>query len=349
MPRGTAIMEIERECIDAVLYRLYQVIKEDGRSNAGSRGNTIELLGVALRITKPRARISRSENRGKPFSAIGELLWYLKGSDTLEFIEPYVSAYKDDAVEGIIQGAYGPRLRAMREGIDQFASIEALLSKKPGSRRAVIQLFNAEDIATDHKEIPCTTTLQFHLRDGLLNMSVTMRSNDAYWGLPHDVFCFTMLQEMMARRLGVELGEYYQYVGSMHVYEKHLELLDQYVAEGCQRTMEMPPMPSGDPFALVGQLLNIENQLRHGGDLDAHAEMRDPYWGDIVRLLQVFWARVWAADHPARLIALRGQLETTFYRPYVDARLHLKGRLVAKQPTAEAAQFGVSHVAIEER
>lgn len=346
-PLGATIMEIERECIDAVLYRLYQDIKAEGRSNAGTRGNTIELLGVAIRITKPRARISRSENRGKPFSAIGELLWYLKGSDTLEFIEPYVSAYKDDAVEGIIQGAYGPRLRAMRQGIDQFASIETLLSKKPGSRRAVIQLFNAEDIATEHKEIPCTTTLQFHLRNGQLHMSVTMRSNDAYWGLPHDVFCFTMLQEMIARRLGVDLGEYYQYVGSMHVYEKHLDLLDQYVAEGFQRTMEMPPMPNGDPFDLVDQLLGIEDRLRHGDDLDAHAEMGDPYWGDIVRLLQVFWARVWAADHPARLAELRGQLATTFYRPYVDGRLHLKSR--AEQPQAEAAQIGENHVAVEER
>lgn len=52
---------------------------------------------------------------------------------------------------------------AMRGEIDQFASIERLLRRKPGSRRAVVQLFNAEDIATDHKEIPCTTTLQFHL------------------------------------------------------------------------------------------------------------------------------------------------------------------------------------------
>ena len=105
----------------------------------------------------------------------------------------------------------------MRGEIDQFESIERLLRRKSGSRRAVIQLFNAEDIAADHKEIPCTTTLQFHLREELLHMSVTLRSNDAYWGLPHDVFCFTMLQEMMARRLGVEIGEYYQYVGSMHV------------------------------------------------------------------------------------------------------------------------------------
>jgi thymidylate synthase len=37
-------------------------------------------------------------------------------------------------------------------------------------------------------------------------MVTTMRSNDAYLGLPHDVFCFTMLQEIIARSLGREIG-----------------------------------------------------------------------------------------------------------------------------------------------
>jgi thymidylate synthase len=164
---GGRAMEFEGESLDRVLHKLYTAISESGRSHQGSRGATRELLSVSLRILKPRARISRSENRGKPFSAIGELLWYLSGSDQLDFIKPYVSGYVSDAVNGTIEGAYGPRLLAMRGNINQFDSIERLLTRTPGSRRAVIQLFNAEDIATDHKEIPCTTTLQFHLREGL--------------------------------------------------------------------------------------------------------------------------------------------------------------------------------------
>lgn len=276
-----------------------------------------------MRIVKPRARISRSENRGRPFSALGELLWYLTGSDELEFIQPYVPEYTKDAVDGRIQGAYGPRLRSMRAEINQFASIERLLTENPGSRRAVIQLFNAEDIATDHKEIPCTTTLQFHVRKGLLHLSVTLRSNDAYWGLPHDVFCFTMLQEMMARRLGVEIGEYYHYVGSMHVYEDFLDGMREYVTEGVQRTIEMPVMPIGDPSIMIDRLLNVEQRLRAGETLDVGKEMSDPYWADIARLLQVFWARKWATDYHRQLDELRAALVSESYRPYVDGRRHL--------------------------
>lgn len=331
------LVEIERESLDAVLHQLYKEIDAHGRQHAGSRGNTLELLGVSLRITNPRARISRSENRGKPFSALGELLWYLSGSDSLDLIEPYVSEYAREAVGGILEGAYGPRLLAMRGSIDQFASVEKLLRKKPGSRRAVVQLFNAEDIAADHVEVPCTTTLQFHQREGRLHMSATLRSNDAYWGLPHDVFCFTMIQEMMARRLGISLGEYHHFVGSMHVYDDYLAEMRAYLAEGFQQVHAMPAMPEGNPFGRVDVLLALEGRLRQGEPIDVDAEMGDPYWADIARLLQVFWSRKHASsaeDHVRRLDEIRAQLASPSYGPYVDGRKALKIR--------EGAQTGVA-------
>jgi thymidylate synthase len=319
-------MRFTGDSLDAVLHKLYGALAKDGQKHTGTRGDTRELLSVTLHIAKPRARISISENRGKPFSALGELLWYLSGSDTLEFIEPYVGRYADDAINGILEGAYGPRLLTLRDGINQFDSIHRLLTDNPGSRRAVIQLFNAEDITTRHKEIPCTTTMQFHLRDGHLHMSTTLRSNDAYFGLPHDVFCFTMLQEMMAKRLGVEMGEYHQFVGSMHVYEDKLDEINAYVVEGFQQTCEMPPMPAGNPFDLVDRLLEIERRLRAGDSFAAANEIDDPYWADIVRLLQAFWAREWVSDYAARLKELKTELACDSYGPFLDGRLHLKSR-----------------------
>ena len=317
-------MEIERESLDQVIHALYIELLERGQWHTGSRGKNRELLGVSLRIRNPRARISISEDRGRPFSAIGELLWYLSGSDQLAFIEPYIGAYRDDSVDGILEGAYGPRFFSMRDGINQFQNIETLLRQSPGSRRAVIQLFNAEDIARRHKEIPCTTTLQFHLRDGQLHMSVTMRSNDAYFGLPHDVFCFTMLQEMMARRLQVELGEYYQYVGSMHLYEEMLERAEAYIEEGVQQVREMPEMPTPNPFSLVDRLLDAESRIRKGESVDASQCFEEPYWSDFVRLIQAFWSRFHADDHGAELDRLSDQLSYPDYRIYIDGRRHLR-------------------------
>ena len=118
-------MEISGDGLDDVLIELYgRLLASPGR-NKGTRGDTRELLGVGIRIRRPRARLSRSENRGKPFSALGEFLWYLSGSDELDFIRPYIKRYTDEAgPDGTINGAYGPRLFAMR-GIDQVAEVRA--------------------------------------------------------------------------------------------------------------------------------------------------------------------------------------------------------------------------------
>jgi len=325
-------MEIIGECLDAVLIDLYKSMLLNGETNKAGRGTTTEMLGVALRLSNPRARLSRSEDRGKPFSAIGELLWYLSKSDKLDFIQPYVPAYVQDAEEGRLYGAYGPRLFSMRGSIDQVANVIKLLSESPGSRRAVIQLFNAEDIEVRYPEIPCTTSLQFHVRNQKLHMSVTMRSNDAYWGLPHDVFCFTMLQEMMARKLALDIGEYYHYAGSMHVYEDYIPAMKAYVEEGYQKMIEMPPMPEGDQFECAAEILRAEDEIRHGGKVVAADFANSDYWGDIIRLVQIFWA----SGQKKPLDLLRDELVNPNYKTYVEGRRNMK----VKEPKTRGTALG---------
>lgn len=309
-------MEIVEDCIDDILNKLYGALLEKNYINEGSRGKTSELLGVALRLSNPRARISRSEDRGKPFSALGELLWYLSASDDLEFIEPYVPLYAKEAQEGRVHGAYGPRLFRMRDSINQIDNVVELLKGNTGSRRAVIQLFNAEDISQRYPDIPCTTSIQLHLRDGVLHMSVTMRSNDAYIGLPHDVFCFTMLQEMFARKLNAELGEYYHYAGSMHIYEDKIESAQRYVDEGYQRKIEMPRMPDGDPFEIVSKLLSAEGKIRNDEEINIGTIFPDGYWADIIRMIAIFWS----CGPTHKFEELENSFMNPIYKLYLEAR-----------------------------
>jgi len=242
-----------------------------------------------LRLTNPRARLSHTDKKGKIFSGLGELFWYLAKSDDVEQIAYYIKDYRDDAVDGRINGAYGPRIFAMR-GHDQFANITALLAERGSSRKAVIQLLNAEDVASRQKEIPCTCDLQFMIRRERLHMVTHMRSNDAFRGLPHDVFAFTMLQEVLARRLRVELGEYIHMVGSLHLYEEDEENARQYAAEGWQSTLTaaMPPMPEGDQQTDVDKLVTTEARIREGKKVDIEALRLPQYWADLARLLQIF-------------------------------------------------------------
>ena len=200
-----------------------------------------------------------------------------------------IPKYREFAEEGILFGAYGPRLLEMRGVTNQLENIISLLKRKSSSRQAVIQLFDAEDIIHEHKDVPCTTTVQFLQRRNHLEMITIMRSNDVYLGLPHDVFCFTMIQEIVARRLGVELGTYRHIVGSLHLYDRDNDAAASYLDEGWQATTEcMPSMPSGDPTAKFRCFLDAESNIRLRRSFDLDEMGLDKYWADLVRLLQLY-------------------------------------------------------------
>lgn len=181
-------MHVVCEILDDVLHELYPELLRSTNLVSTSRGGTSELVGVLVEIERPRARLSRTETRGKPFSCLGELLWYLSRDNRLDFVSYYIPKYVDESEDQVtVHGGYGPRLFKQR-GHDQVRNVVDLLRANPRSRRAVIQLFNAEDNSRRYVEVPCTTTLQFMVRDERVHLLTTMRSNDAYKGLPHDVF-----------------------------------------------------------------------------------------------------------------------------------------------------------------
>jgi thymidylate synthase len=280
-----------------------------------------EMIGVMLCLKNPLARLSRTETKGTIFSAFGELLWYLSKDNNLKFITYYIKQYKEETEDfKTIYGGYGPRLFNSQKKYNQVKNIIRLLRENPSSRRAVIQLFEAKDIERKHKEIPCTCTLQFINRGGALHMITYMRSNDAFLGLPHDIFTFTMLQEIIARSLCLELGTYNHSVGSLHLYENKKQLAQTYLDEGFQSTKKpMPIMPNGDPWPSVNALLNAEARIRHKKKIEIDDLRLDPYWIDLVRLLQIY-SLFKDKDHDA-IIDIKKGFSSNIYDTYVDKRL----------------------------
>lgn len=313
-------MEIARNSLDDLLAALYPFILENGVWNKDSRkGPNLDVVGVTLRLSDPRARLSRSRGRGRPFSALGELLWYLSGSDEAAFISPYIGYYAKPEQLDPVPDAYGPRLLGLMPdrgfGENQLTAVIEALGERPGTRRAIIQLYDSTDRAREG-DIPCTTALQFHARDGALHMTATMRSNDAWLGLPHDLFCFTMLQEMMATRLGLKLGEYVHFASSMHVYKSSQRGVRGYLAEGFQRIAPMPPMPPGDPFSAITSLLEVDRQARAQCAVEFSGLGLAPYYEDLARL-------VFANFHQgesARLDEALDGLHHREYHTYIDER-----------------------------
>lgn len=318
-------MYISADTLDDLMNEAFKAVLATGMTVKGSkgggtksRGGIRELMGVLLHLKNPRARLSRTETKGMVYSALGEILWYLSYSDKLEFIEYYIPAYKKDAeADGTLHGAYGPRLHKMRGEHDQMSNVIKLLQDNPSSKRAVIQLFDAADIEEKYKEIPCTCTLQFLIRDKRLFLFTHMRSNDAFRGLPHDIFAFTMLQEIVARILGIEVGEYYHSANSFHIYEKDVEATQLYLAEGFQSALSpMPPMPLGDPKEALVKLLEAEKKIRNEDSFVLPNDI-DDYWRDFMYLLRAYKIRKQSYNE---LVSLKKRVNP-IYRIYIDKYL----------------------------
>lgn len=203
---------------------------------------------------------------------------------------------------------------------DQISNVIRLLKEKPSSKRAVVQIFDAADIAAPHAEVPCTCTLQFMIRDARLHALTYMRSNDAFLGLPHDVFAFTMLQELLARSIGVEVGGYKHVAGSLHLYEEHEGAAQQYLREGIQARIgvAMPAMPSGDPWPSIQVLLETEARIRTGEAIDETTWTVEPYWRDLVLLLQAF--RHYKDKDEAKIAEVTQRLTSSVFKTYLEQK-----------------------------
>lgn len=111
--------------------------------------------------------------------------------------------------------AYGPRV------IDQIPLLIESLREDPWTRQAVLFIGRPEDGPTSHQ--PCTTTMQFLIRNEELYAFVSMRSWDLCRGLPYDIMMFQGIQEVMARCLQVETGYLSVTAGSAHIYKDQVD------------------------------------------------------------------------------------------------------------------------------
>jgi hypothetical protein len=115
------------------------------------------------------------------------------------------------------QGAYGPRIG------DQLEAVEDQLRRDPDTRQAVVNLWSETDRDPRWRDRPCTTHLQFMVREGRLDAFVSMRANDLWTGTCYDVFQFGQVQAAMAHVLGIPPGTYHHHATSLHIYERDVE------------------------------------------------------------------------------------------------------------------------------
>lgn len=228
-------MHITAESFNDAYNQLALMLRSNAQYTASPRGMRVkETLGVSFKIFNPRRRWIYNSARGfKHQYAIAEALWYLTGNDSTEWISYYAPFWRDISDDGTTaNSAYGSRIfrphhRIAGGRFTQWDWVKSELQRDPDSRRAVIHIKNPLDSIDAVKDVPCTLALQFMLRDNALHMIVNMRSSDLILGIANDIPAFTIMQELMALELGVNLGEYIHISNSLHVYERHWDMLDQ--------------------------------------------------------------------------------------------------------------------------
>ena len=172
-------------------------------------------------ITLPERKLSY------PFM-FGEATWMLQGKNDVASVSKYVGGIKRFSDDGVtFFGAYGPKI------ITQTSYVVDTLMKDNDSRQAVISIWRENPRSS--KDIPCTLTLQFFLREASdelwLHTIANMRSNDAWLGVPYDTFNFSAISFYIAcclgfRGLKCKLGELTIQAGSRHIYETDYKKLD---------------------------------------------------------------------------------------------------------------------------
>ncbi|TKC19102.1 thymidylate synthase [Robertmurraya kyonggiensis] len=278
---------IKADNMDDVLLLLLKEIEKRGEVHSPRGLETKEILGASFELTNPRNRVIINKKRKMSISfAIGEFLWYLRGSNQLEIINYYNKRYKNYSDDGeTLYGAYGKRIfgQTNTESQSQWSVLKEKLKNDPSSRQAVISIFTSKDLNHNSKDIPCTCLLQFFIRNNALHCITYMRSNDIIWGLPYDVFSFTMFQELLANQLGVNLGTYKHFAGSLHLYSNHYNLSHeiQNTNNPILKAMDTMPFTSDED---INKILEVEALLRNGKD---YSQIKLPeFWEKLISIIQ---------------------------------------------------------------
>jgi len=262
-------MEIVSESFAKVYGELLVKLMHNPEYESAPRGQqTKEITDVTLEIKDPLQCCYENERRSSQFKYIAaELIWYFSGDRGVKYIDQYAKFWRNIATydvpfkgskiedglsqeeaqerisqqmaehvieHGVVNSAYGDLIfkRKNEHGFSQYHWAFESLAKDKDTRQAILHFNMPTHQYEENRDFVCTLHGMFMIRDNKLNLTISMRSNDAILGTPTDVpfFC-TLLQQMYYHIKplypGLELGTYKHQVHSMHVYERHFDLINE--------------------------------------------------------------------------------------------------------------------------
>ena len=189
--------------------------------------DTKALFNIGFEIMNPMDNLITDEKRDwKHDYAEAEWQWYLSGNNNISKLGelygkvPEIWKRMADAW-GNVNSNYGWQWK--RNG--QLDKIVDMLKNNPKTRQACISIYDGKEFDEYSYDTPCTYAIQFTIIGQKLNMCVTMRSNDLWYGFCNDQYCFSKLQELVATETGLLIGSYYHFAHNLHLYDNIIEKL----------------------------------------------------------------------------------------------------------------------------
>lgn len=295
--------------INAALPVLAAAVLDRGDEVSSRNGRCKELTHVSVQLTDPcnRAILLPARRASLP-AQIAESMWILAGRNDIEWLSHYLPRAADFSDDGVTwRGGYGPRIRSWDNTgddgpwkIDQLAHVVSLLREDPMTRRAVINIYDPTVDTAPGKDIPCNNWLHFLNREGALDLAVTIRSNDLIWGWSGiNAFEWSVLLEVVASLVGVQVGTLTFHISSLHIYEKHWKRAGE--IRNDTPVMSGPLPRFGHEFAdvvdtgwldtIIREWFYLEGHIRNNTltDVSAIDNFPEPMMRSWLRVLQWWW------------------------------------------------------------
>ncbi|WEB71656.1 thymidylate synthase [Aerococcus christensenii] len=163
---------------------------------------------------------------------------------------------------GELGDVYGKQWRSWktRDGktIDQIAILLDQLKNHPNSRRMILSAWNPEDVP--HMALPpCHTLSQFYVSEGKLSCQLYQRSGDVFLGVPFNIASYALLTYLLAREVGLEVGDFVHTFGDVHIYNNHFNQVKEQLTRTPGELPQLVIHSDRSMFELTKEDIVLEN------------------------------------------------------------------------------------------
>ena len=255
---------------------LMKYVRESGTEKGDRTGTgTLSVFGYQMRFNLEEGFPLVTTKKVHLKSIIYELLWFLKGSTNIDYLNEHgVSIWDEWADErGELGPVYGAQWRSWPKqdgsSIDQISEVINQITANPDSRRLIVSAWNVSQI--DSMALPpCHAMFQFYVADGKLSCQLYQRSADIFLGVPFNIASYALLVLMMAKVTGLKPGEFVHTLGDAHLYLNHLNQVDE------QLKRQPFPLPKMSITKDIKNVLDIEYEDFSLEDYESHPHISAP-------------------------------------------------------------------------